>query len=107
MKYPNTIKEDRRLSCVALIVLMPLLVLAQNVGIQTISPDSTLSIANKVEIGGAQGDILFTDDEASIIFPATTLPNSPMMYMFKSGGSNDDRMGHCTLAIASRLGPPV
>ena len=69
---------------------------AQNVGIATTTPDSTLSIANKVNIGASQGDILLTDDMASITFPATTMPNSPMIYMFRNGTSNDNRMifGH-------------
>lgn len=65
---------------------------AQNVGIETTTPDSTLSIANKVEIGGSQGDMIFNDDMATITFPSTELPNSPMMHMFSSGYSNADRM---------------
>jgi len=65
---------------------------SQNVGIQTDTPDSTLSIANKVEIGGARGDIVLTDDQASIRFPDSQLPNSPMVYMFNQSGSNADRM---------------
>lgn len=67
-------------------------VVAQNVGIQTVNPDSTLSIQNKVEIGGSQGDILFTDDEGSITFPTTTAPNSPMIHLFNGGTSNANRM---------------
>ena len=65
---------------------------AQRVGIETQTPDSTLSISNKVEIGGTEGDIVLTDDLASITFPATEAPNSPMMHMFSGGFNNDDRM---------------
>ena len=65
---------------------------AQKVGIETTTPDSTLSISNKVEIGGSQGDILLTDDMGSITFPASEEPNSPMMHMFSSGYFNADRM---------------
>ena len=68
----------------------------QSVGIQTETPDSTLSIANKVEIGASQGDIVLTDDMASLTFPATEEPNTPMIYMFSDGFNNDNRMlfGH-------------
>lgn len=69
-----------------------LAVTAQNVGVNTNSPDSTLSITNKLLIGGSQGDVVFTDDEGSIQFPATTAPNESMIYMFSSGFSNADRM---------------
>jgi hypothetical protein len=90
----NAIYAPRALIFFAL--TCPIGLSAQNVGIETTSPDSTLSINNKVEIGGAQGDILFTDDLGSITFPASTAPNSPMIYMFDAGFSNADRMvlGH-------------
>ena len=61
-------------------------------GVETLNPDSTLSISNKVEIGGSQGDIVFTDDEGSITFPATSAPNSAMINMFASGTNNANRM---------------
>ncbi len=64
----------------------------QKVGIETLQPDSTLSINNKVEIGGTHGDIVLTDDMGSITFPATEYPNSPMMHMFSAGYQNADRM---------------
>ena len=63
------------------IMCFSLVMQAQRVGIETETPDSTLSIANKVEIGGTHGDILFTDDLGSITFPATTEPNSPRYTM--------------------------
>ncbi len=65
---------------------------AQNVGINTNTPDSTLSVTNKLLIGGMQGDVVFTDDRGSIKFPPTTAPNEPMIYLFTSGTSNADRM---------------
>jgi len=64
----------------------------QKVGIETSNPDSTLSIQNKVEIGGAQGDLLFTDDLGSITFPTSQLPNAPMINMFSVSDNNADRM---------------
>lgn len=71
---------------------------AGNVGIGDATPASTLTVGNgdKFLVSGTQGDVTFTDDEASIQFPATTNPNSPMIYMFGSGTQNADRMviGH-------------
>lgn len=71
---------------------------AGNVGIGDATPAATLTVGNgdKFQVSGAQGDVTFTDDEASIQFPSTTNPNSPMIYMFNSGTSNADRMmiGH-------------
>ncbi len=71
---------------------------AGNVGIGDESPAATLTVGNgdKFQVSGARGDVIFTDDEASIQFPATTYPNSPMIYMFGSGTMNADRMviGH-------------
>ncbi len=84
------------LATVSLLTIMISEIQSQNVGIGTLSPDSTFSIQNKLMIGGSQGDIIFTDDHGSITFPTTTAPNSAMMHMFNSGFSNDDRMviGH-------------
>ena len=65
---------------------------AQKVGVETTTPDSTFSVKNKVEIGGGQGDILFTDDKASITFPQATATNSPMIQMFNAGTANQPRM---------------
>ena len=65
--------------------------IAQNVGINNASPDSTLSITSKLLIGGSQGDVVFTDDMGSIQFPATSTPNSAMIYMFDGGTANADR----------------
>jgi len=78
------------------LLFLPLLLSAQKVGIESLAPDSTLSIANKVEIGGTHGDVVLTDDLASITFPATVLPNRPMLQMFTSGINNASRMifGH-------------
>jgi len=71
---------------------------AGNVGIGDATPAATLTVGNgdKFQVSGTQGDVTFTDDEASIQFPATTNPNSPMMYMFSAGTQNADRMviGH-------------
>ncbi|MDX2284423.1 MAG: tail fiber domain-containing protein, partial [Bacteroidia bacterium] len=36
--------------------------------------------------------VIFTDDNATIRFPATALPNSPMIQMFSGGTQNADRM---------------
>ncbi|MEZ4775813.1 MAG: tail fiber domain-containing protein [Bacteroidia bacterium] len=65
-----------------------------NVGIGDASPLSTFTVGNgdKFQVSGTDGDITFTDDDASIRFPATAAPNSPMIYMFASGTANADRM---------------
>jgi hypothetical protein len=65
-----------------------------NVGIGDATPSETLTVGNgdKFQVSGSQGDVTFTDDDASIQFPATTNPNSPMIYMFGSGTLNADRM---------------
>lgn len=65
---------------------------AQKVGVETNTPDSTFSVKNKVNIGGGQGDIVFTDDNASITFPPATAGNSPMINMFRTGSGNQPRM---------------
>ena len=65
-----------------------------HVGIGDSTPAATLTIGNgdKVQFSGVQGDVLFTDDLASITFPACDATNSPMMQMFASGTGNGDRM---------------
>lgn len=67
---------------------------AGNVGIGDATPAAALTVGNgdKFQVNGTNGGIEFTDDEASLQFPATALPNNPMMYMFKSGTSNASRM---------------
>ncbi|MDX2286326.1 MAG: hypothetical protein NW241_19305, partial [Bacteroidia bacterium] len=68
--------------------------LAGNVGIGDATPASTLTVGNgdKFQVSGAEGDVIFTDDNATIRFPATALPNSPMIQMFSGGTQNADRM---------------
>lgn len=65
-----------------------------NVGIGDASPVAALTVGNgdKFQVNGTQGDVTFTDDEATIQFPATTNPNSPMLSMFSGGTQNADRM---------------
>lgn len=85
-------KNIKRYAVLGLILSMATTGVTQNVGINTVSPDSTLSIQNKLEIGGSQGDIIFTDDEGSVTFPVTALPNAPMINLFNTGSANADRM---------------
>ena len=65
-----------------------------NVGVGTTSPLASLTVGaeNQFQVAGAEGDVTFTDDLASITFPATTAPNAPMIQMFASGTHNADRM---------------
>ena len=65
-----------------------------NVGIGDQSPASTFTVGDgdKFQVSGTDGDVTFTDDEASIKFPNTLAPNSPMIRMFTSGTYNADRM---------------
>jgi hypothetical protein len=65
-----------------------------NVGIGDATPVATLTVGegDKFQVSGAEGDVTFTDDNATIRFPATALPNSPMIQMFSSGTQNADRM---------------
>lgn len=65
-----------------------------NVGIGETTPLSALTVGagDKFQVSGTDGDLTFTDDEASIRFPATVGANSPMLYMFSSGTANADRM---------------
>ncbi|MDX2248181.1 MAG: tail fiber domain-containing protein [Bacteroidia bacterium] len=65
-----------------------------NVGIGDATPAATLTVGDgdKFQVIGTDGDVVFTDDNASIRFPATAIPNSPMISMFASGTQNADRM---------------
>ena len=65
-----------------------------NVGIGDASPAATLTVGegDKFQVSGTQGDVTFTDDLASITFPATDATNAPMIYMFASGTTNGNRM---------------
>jgi hypothetical protein len=67
---------------------------AGNVGIGDDSPASSLTVGNgdKFQVSGTDGDVTFTDDEASIKFPPSLVPNSPMIHLFSSGTLNADRM---------------
>lgn len=64
----------------------------QKLGYLTPAPDSAFSINNLFQVGAVHGDLIFTNDLASITFPTTTLPNSPMIQMFALGNTNADRM---------------
>jgi len=46
----------------------------------------------KFVVSTANGDVSFTDPQASITFPATSGANAPMIQMFASGVSNANRM---------------
>ena len=87
-----TIRTFKKLSLAIVSLFFLSSLSAQKVGVETNSPDSTFSVKNKVEIGGGQGDILFTDDKGSITFPVATPGNSAMINMFQSGFTNADRM---------------
>jgi hypothetical protein len=67
---------------------------AGNVGIGDATPFSTFTVGNgdKFQVRGVDGDLTFTDDEGSIMFPATADTNSPMIYMFAGNTFNHDRM---------------
>jgi len=53
----------------------------------------TITLGGNVDV---IGDMEFTADHTSLTFPSTSLPNQPMIEMFKSGTFNDNRMvlGH-------------
>ncbi|MFH1120710.1 MAG: tail fiber domain-containing protein [Bacteroidota bacterium] len=65
-----------------------------NVGVGDTTPVASFTVGHgdKFQVSGTDGDVIFTDDNASIRFPVTTIPNSPMIYMFGSGTQNADRM---------------
>ncbi|MDP1747698.1 MAG: hypothetical protein Q8L90_19140, partial [Bacteroidota bacterium] len=66
---------------------------AVNVGIGNTAPSQTLSVgANKFLVDGLNGDVTFTDDQASITFPVPTGASQPMIQMWPSGTTNADRM---------------
>ncbi|MCW5933599.1 MAG: hypothetical protein KIT45_04760 [Fimbriimonadia bacterium] len=46
----------------------------------------------KFSVNVSDGDMIFTDPQGSITFPATTAENAPMIQMFASGASNANRM---------------
>ncbi|MEO8147887.1 MAG: tail fiber domain-containing protein [Bacteroidia bacterium] len=78
-----------------------------NFGIGTTNPTNTLSVGtgstSKLNITGADGDVTFTDQQGSIIFPTITASGNPaMLYMF-NGASVNSRMviGH-SLSIPNR-----
>ena len=53
--------------------------------------DFYTSFANRLSINNA-GDLLIQDPSQTIVFPATSGANSPMIEMFSSGTANADRM---------------
>ena len=64
-----------------------------NVGIGTSTPASALSVGvNKFNVSRTDGDVIFTDPQGTIRFPATTGLNASMIQMFESGTQNRDRM---------------
>ncbi len=64
------------------------------VGIGDTSPAAMLTVGDgdKLQVSGSDGDVIFTDDQASITFPAADATNAPMMHMFASGVNNGTRM---------------
>ena len=64
------------------------------VGVQDSSPAASLTVGDgdKFQVSGTDGDLSFTDDQASITFPAADATNAPMLQMFASGTTNGDRM---------------
>ncbi|MBK6966739.1 MAG: hypothetical protein IPH20_23285 [Bacteroidales bacterium] len=44
----------------------------------------TVGDGDKFQVVGSDGDVLFADDNASIRFPATEIPQQPDDYMFGS-----------------------
>jgi len=65
-----------------------------NVGIGDDTPVAKLTVGSgdKFQVESTHGSLTFTDDEATIKFPATQVPNAPMIHMFSSGTANADRM---------------
>lgn len=64
------------------------------IGIGDNSPIATLTVGNgdKFQVHGADGDVVFKDDQGSIRFANSNGPNAAMMQMFSSGTSNSTRM---------------
>lgn len=64
------------------------------VGVQDSSPAAALTVGDgdKFQVSGTDGDLTFTDDQASITFPGTDGTNAPMLQMFATGTGNGDRM---------------
>ncbi|MBN2175441.1 MAG: tail fiber domain-containing protein [Bacteroidales bacterium] len=65
-----------------------------NVGIGDQTPASSFTVGDgdKFQVSGTEGDVIFTDDQASIYFPESSATSKPMMYMFNSGKANSPRM---------------
>lgn len=65
-----------------------------NVGVGDASPVASFTVGNgdKFQVHGGDGDVVFTDDQASIRFANASGANQPMMQMFSSGTSNSTRM---------------
>ncbi|MEZ4828502.1 MAG: tail fiber domain-containing protein [Bacteroidia bacterium] len=65
-----------------------------NIGIGDNSPIATLTVGSgdKPQIHGAEGDIVFNDDNGSLRFSNSSGSNSPMIQMFTSGTNNSTRM---------------
>jgi len=62
-----------------------------NVGVGTDTPASTLDVSGKVRVDGTEGDITFTDPNASLNFASPNGGSAPMMNMYSSGTNNDER----------------
>ncbi|MFV1979790.1 MAG: tail fiber domain-containing protein [Rhodothermia bacterium] len=64
------------------------------VGIGDNSPVATLTVGNgdKLQIHGADGDVVFKDDQGSLRFANSNGANQPMIQMFQSGTNNNTRM---------------
>ena len=64
------------------------------VGIGDNSPVATLTVGNgdKLQIHGADGDVVFKDDQGSLRFANSNGANAPMIQMFTSGTNNSTRM---------------
>ncbi len=66
-----------------------------NVGVGDASPASTFTVGNgdKFQVAGTDGDLLLTDPQGTIRFPALTAPGAaPMIQMFTAGTQNATRM---------------
>jgi hypothetical protein len=66
-----------------------------NVGIGDATPANTLTVGNgdKFQVAGTDGDILLTDPQGTLRFPAVPAAGAaPMIQMFTGGTQNADRM---------------